>query len=403
MAIFKSGKKVVLNIKGVNWNGMEDFRGVPKGLWDGTRDGSTLYRIGEFLSGNKFNAVRLATSIDSAMRNIQPDETLINTNSNRALQTTRYIKLLSSIIQGFGQFNIMVVINFQNLSPKEKDTGLWYGTSIQLEDIKTAISNLAKDLCNGKHFNLVGIDLKDAPSKATWSGDKETDWASAAQELGNHLVKECPKWVAFVQGVQGPTYKHKYAGWERDIKYKFWAGSDLSGVEKTPIQLTVKDKVIYFPKYFTNNKLPQQFFFQSGDLLGEILNDYIESDDEMLRSNVEASMDYMFGRALESGNAVMLSSFGGLLGDADKTKLKTSSRIVKVLIEQMKKKENALAGGFWWALNPDTQWDHLLPDNNNVTLSGLVEETWRSANMDVLNGLKAMDTLTELNTVPCQN
>lgn len=31
-----------IDIKGVNWLGMQDKYGVPKGLWDNTLDGSTL-------------------------------------------------------------------------------------------------------------------------------------------------------------------------------------------------------------------------------------------------------------------------------------------------------------------------------------------------------------------------
>lgn len=33
-----------IDIKGVNWKGMQDSKGVPKGLWDNTLNGDTLVR-----------------------------------------------------------------------------------------------------------------------------------------------------------------------------------------------------------------------------------------------------------------------------------------------------------------------------------------------------------------------
>lgn len=44
VAQFKSGREVIMNIKGVNWLGMQDNKYVPKGLWDGKKDGNTLVR-----------------------------------------------------------------------------------------------------------------------------------------------------------------------------------------------------------------------------------------------------------------------------------------------------------------------------------------------------------------------
>ena len=42
VAQFKSGREVIMNLKGVNWLGMQDNKYVPKGLWDGDKDGNTL-------------------------------------------------------------------------------------------------------------------------------------------------------------------------------------------------------------------------------------------------------------------------------------------------------------------------------------------------------------------------
>lgn len=42
VAVYADNSEVQIDIKGVNWLGMEDSKGVPKGLWDNTREGSTM-------------------------------------------------------------------------------------------------------------------------------------------------------------------------------------------------------------------------------------------------------------------------------------------------------------------------------------------------------------------------
>lgn len=404
VAVFADNSEVQIDIKGVNWLGMQDSNGVPKGLWDNAREGSTLYRIGQFLSNNNFNVVRLPISVDSALRNTDITISLINTNSQRALEdVTNYLKMISLIVQGLGQFKIGVVLDFHVLSPTTVDDGLWYGTSIQLADTQTAIDNLAKQLCNGKHFNVMGIDLKDGiGAAATWGDGSDTDWAAAATTLGNHVIKACPQWLSFIQGIQGSSHKDLYDDGAREVKSKFPAGSDLTGVATAPIKLSTSGKVVYSPKYFTNSYSPYAYFFDKGGVSkGDMIEDYIESSDANLRKNVLANMNYMFGSTYATGSAVVLSSFGGLLGTDEKTPKLTSTRIVQVLIEQMLATEKSLAGGFWWTLNPDTFWPYPAPDNSNTTSAGLVDETWRAANMNVLNQLKNMDKMASIKFIPC--
>uniref|UniRef100_K3WF81 Glycoside hydrolase family 5 domain-containing protein n=1 Tax=Globisporangium ultimum (strain ATCC 200006 / CBS 805.95 / DAOM BR144) TaxID=431595 RepID=K3WF81_GLOUD len=404
LAVMADNTEVQIDIKGVNWLGMENSKGVPEGLWDNTREGSTMYRVSQFLSNNNFNVVRLPLAVDSVMRNIDIDISLINTNSNRAFDSvTNYLKLLSLVVQGLGQSKIGVVLDFHVLSAfrAEESTGLWYGTAIQIADIKTAIDNLATLLCNSQHFNVMGIDLKDGLGlSATWGDGSDTDWAAAATDLGNYMLTACPSWLAFVQGIQGSSHKDLYD--DKEIKSRFPAGSDLSNVKAAPIKLATSNKVVYSPKYFSSSYLPYQYFFDSSVSKGDMLEDYVESSDTKLRANVITNMGYMFGDTYETGAAVVLSTFGGLMGkSADLTPKLTSTRIVNVLIEQMLATEKSLAGGFWWTLNPDTYWSYPAPDNSNGTSQGLVDDTWRAANMDVLNYLAKMDNMTHVSFIPC--
>jgi endoglucanase len=391
-----------IDIKGVNWKGMQDSNGVPKGLWDNTLNGDTLYRFGYFLKQNNFNAVRLPLSIDSVLRNTDINTNLINTNSNRALASaSRYNTLLSLIVQGLGQFNIGVVLDFDVLSTDEEDDGLWYGTSIQLDDIKSAITNLTDAMCDSKHFNIIGLDLKDSLSTdATWGDGSDTDWSVAATTLGNHLVSKCPNWLAFVQGVEGDSHKDTYG--DRSIKNTFLPGSDLTGVYTAPISLDTDNKVVYAPHYLSSSYLPRAFFFSDGTTNGDMLDDYVELSDEDLLTNVKLNMNYSFGAAMDSGMATILSNFGGLVGDADLTAEKTSQRIVKDAISMMTATSGQqLAGGFFVTLNPDYYWPYPAPDDDNTTSQGVVDDTWRAANMDVLDVLTAMDDMASVKLIPC--
>lgn len=337
------------------------------------------------------------------MRNIDIDKNLINTNSQRALSSvTRYIDLLGLIVQGLGKFNIGVVLDFHVLSYLTSETGLWYGTSIHIADIETAITNLADALCDSKHFNVIGIDLKDSlGTDATWGDDSDTDWAVAATTLGNAVNTACPKWLSFVQGVQGSSHKDTYTG-SRSIKYKFYAGSDLTGVATTPINLNTANKLVYAPKYYSSSFLPYEFFFASGTPDGDKLDDFVELDDATLKANVQLHMNYMWNATYDTGAAVVLSSFGGLVNDQDGTADLTSTRIMKYVIEQMKATSNRLAGGFWYNLNPDTYWPYPQPNTSNSTEGGLIDDTWRAANLNVQDLLKDMNTMTAVNTIPCK-
>lgn len=406
VAILADNSEVQLDIKGVNWLGMERRDGVPLGLWDNTREGSTMYRVGQFLTNNNFNAVRLPLTVDSVMRNVEVDFDKINTNSNRAFEdVTNYVRMLSLVVQGLGQHRLGVVLDFHVLSAQSTaaDTsGLWYGSSIQMADIEKAIDELAKTLCNSRHYNVMGLDLKDGlGASATWGDGSDTDWAAAATSLGNYVVKACPKWLVFVQGVQGSAHKDVYNN-NQEIKNRFLAGSDLTGVATAPIQLATANKVVYAPKYYTNSFLPQQYFFDKYTIDGDLLQDAVESNDTTLRKNVLLNMDYMFGSTYATGAAVVLSSFGGLMGAADNTTLKTSTRIIQVTIEKMLASDKGLAGGFFWSLNPDTYWSFPSPSAANATAAGLVDETWRAANMDVLRNLANMDKMASVKFIPCQ-
>ena len=53
--------------------------------------------------------------------------------------------------------------------------------------------------CN--HWNVVGVDLMEGLSAATWGAHALTDWNLAAAEIGDAVLKACPRWLILVRGV----------------------------------------------------------------------------------------------------------------------------------------------------------------------------------------------------------
>lgn len=181
--------------------GMELEAGVPLGLWDGARSGSTIYQIGKYLASRKFNSVRLPLSIESLSRaNVRPDASLINLSSNKALDVTSYMTLLSSIIQGLGVHNISVLLDFHTLTPG--DVGdLWTNSnSVGDAEVRKAIRAITSTVCNSRHWNVMGLELKNAPNAATWDDGSATDWKVAVETYGNLMLSQCPEWLVFVDG-----------------------------------------------------------------------------------------------------------------------------------------------------------------------------------------------------------
>lgn len=404
VADYGGGSTTKMAIKGINWNGMENSNRVPSGLWDGDDDGNSLFRFSSFFQRNNFNAVRLPLAIDSVLRNLTPKRSMINSNSNRALYklSTSYIGLISGMVQGLGRQNLGIVLDFHYLTENGTDdeTGLWYGDSIELEDIETAITNLADELCDSTHWNIIGIDLKDSLTKATWGDGSKTDWADAATTLGNHMLDKCSNWLAFVQGISS-TQRKTFD--DRTIKFTDWDGAGFEDAVDSPISLDTDDKVVYSPQFYSPSELPQLYMFDDGTSNGYYIEDYVESDNATLKSNIDLAMDYMFGGVLnETAYAVMLSQFGGLTLADDAYEDKTSTRVIEYLIDKMLASTAPLAGGFWYAMNPTTYWSFYLADNATSVSNGLVTDTYRSADFTVLNVLKAMDSMENLNFLQCK-
>ena len=105
------------------------------------------------------------------------------------------------------------------------------------------------------------MDLKNEPFQARWEKGKVSaaeDWQQAAQALGNLLLKNCPKWLIFVEGVGSLNQRHSLPG--RSDRYADWHGANLRNARVNPIVLNHSaQKVVYSPHTYTQGVFPHDY------------------------------------------------------------------------------------------------------------------------------------------------
>ncbi|KAG7383204.1 hypothetical protein PHYPSEUDO_003938 [Phytophthora pseudosyringae] len=118
-SVAKNGTEVPVGIKGLNWFGMETGLAIPFGLWENMDNGTSVYEIAAFLARNNFNSVRLPVCIKNILKDTAPDKSLINLNTNRAINITSYMTTIQSIVEALGYRKITVMISLHTLDPKK--------------------------------------------------------------------------------------------------------------------------------------------------------------------------------------------------------------------------------------------------------------------------------------------
>ncbi|KAF1795577.1 Glycoside hydrolase superfamily [Phytophthora cactorum] len=366
-AVSKNGTEVPVGIKGVNWFGMETGLAIPFGLWENMDNGTSVYEVAAFLARNKFNSVRLPVCIKNILKNTPPQKTLINANTNRAINITTYMSTLQTIIQALGYRKITVMISLHTLDTK-KSGGAWYSDELDVteEQFLNAVDLLTKNLCTSKYWNILGLDLKNEPHECSWGG-KAPDWQ------------------------KGST----------DTYYDWWGGG-LENAGENTVELTTENKLVWAPHYYNTGVFPAWYLYASTgekDASGAFKT-YVELDDATLRRNVEITMDKMFGYLLgvDKNSAMVMGEFAGLYGK-DAHPKKTTKRTTDFTIEIMLKA--GYAGGYMWSLNPESAYQFNPADTYGTFTEGLLDDDWLTPNKAFMEGMAGMDDIKDLKMFPC--
>lgn len=441
-----------IKIKGVSWSGMEKDNMIPEGLWgseemDGFGTvGTSVAKLLKLLTDNKFNSIRLPLNAQYVTSDPLPQVSFIHSYENRELVSfdeiaeVKYFDLLGRVIEVLGEQKITVLLDIHLLGKYSTDA-FWYTTpmpaNLNETEIYKAVSYLAKTLCSQVHWNVLGIDLKDAMTDAQWNAHDDDvnvkyDCRDAAQQLGNRVLELCPQWLVFVGGASSPTDFQKFSVGDDYEMSGHWPGGNLKNASARPVELSVANKVVLAPHAHAHGVLPRNYFFSSDsncssdvDKLGlmdgtsesECLaiengefkpskrdcylpdfgcNEFEALSASDLQSNYETVLKEAVGDVSDSDSApVVLGAFSGVYGPLQPQQ----SAVLDMLIDYASNQQ----GGYFWSLNPNVEYYLEHPKDKKPGFIGrthfglLKSTTWQEANPELLEAMARMPP----SEIPC--
>ncbi|BAI76330.1 endoglucanase (plasmid) [Azospirillum sp. B510] len=269
----ESGNNVRLT--GVNWFGGEGYNYVPSGLWAD----SYQHHI-DSMKSLGFNVIRLTWADDlfdsSAVTNG------IDYAKNPDLKGLTRLEVYDKVIDYAGKTGMKVILDHHRNDggAGTNESGLWYTDKNPESTVIDHWQTLAKRYAGNEA--VVGADLHNEPSvSATWGdGNQATDWAAAAQRIGNAIQSVNKDWLMLVEGTE-------------------WS-STLAGVKDHPIQFDVPNKLVYSPHAY-----------------GQSVGQFSWLSDPNYPNNLPAQYDSMWGYIYKNNIApILVGEFGGQMHSA---------------------------------------------------------------------------------------
>eukprot|EP00039_Didymoeca_costata_P032197 m.37038 g.37038 ORF g.37038 m.37038 type:complete len:975 (+) comp9235_c0_seq1:305-3229(+) len=340
-----------IRLKGVNWFGYEENTFSLHGCWSFQSAEECYSFMFNFIKTNKFNALRIPVSMIMIARN--PTVSQFPFTGRKALD------VLEETIQRAAKEGILIMLDLHRITPQSGITPLWYdptGSHAQdgfeirsTDDIKPILTTMVQRY--GHYWNMFAIDLKNEPHGATWgTGTLQTDWNTAAQTLGQHIIDIGGKMLVFVEGVGNEQVDGA------DTTYNHWWGENLQGVKKHPIQLSNPKQLVYSPHSYGPSVHVQPYHPPNIDASLFPAN---------LRPIWESHFGFLTNTAVNE-RAVVLGEWGGRYTGNDKL---YQDEFAKYISEKN-------MGSFYWCINP-----------NSGDTGGLLQGDWRTPEQGKLNML----------------
>ncbi|KAH9092421.1 hypothetical protein LEN26_018414 [Aphanomyces euteiches] len=400
-AVSKNGTEVPISIKGVNWFGMETGMRAPFGLWNNEQNGTTVYEIASFLKKNKFNSVRLPLAVQNILENKPHEANIINRVTNRALDMSSYVSLVQTIVKALGYRSVSVMFSMHQLDYMNAAGSLWYGTkdpNFTEDTFFKAIDMLTEAMCSDEYWNILGIDVKNEPFEGSWGTGERNDFKIGAEKIAARMLKGCPKWMGFVEGING---RHSITFDGQEFTYTDWYGGGLQAAGQFPPKFSIDNKLVYAPHYYTPAVFPQYYLFGGGKVTGSknAISGYKELSTPVLHDRIKGTMYDMFGHLIkDKGPAVLLGEFAGLYtkdAHPEKTTQRCTESTVRLIVEE------GYAGGYMWSLNPESAYEYNPVDSYGHYVEGLLMGDWRHVNEPFLKVMEGLDKLPDLKPMPC--
>lgn len=330
------------------------------------------------------------------MKNIKPNKSFINQQTNRAIGVNSYLALIKSLVRALAYRKISVLLDLHVLSSTDKGK-LWHSPQVPKSMVLKSVDILTKNLCRDLYWNIIGLDLKNEPYECTWGdGNVDRDFRLGAEQIGNRMLKGCSKWLAFVEGVNA---NHKVTIDGETFSYYDWWGGGLQRAGESPPRLSHKDKIVWAPHYYTPSVFPSLYMYAGGKRSGQTLDSFTELPTDVLNRRIDGTMEDMFGYLRKkAGSAIVLGEFGGIYM-GDRHPQKTNRRATDHTIANLKM--DGYAGGYIWSLNPESGYEFNPADTFGHFQEGLLTSTWLGVNEPYLKTMKQLDNMSGLAQFPC--
>jgi len=337
-----SGSKIVdwqgneVRLTGLSWFGMETSNYAPHGLW--TRSLASFLDQIEQLG---YNSLRIPFSTQMFDAGSTPNG--IDQNSNADLIGLSPLEILDKVVAGARARGLKVILD-RHRPDSGSQSPLWYTAQYSearwIDDWKMLATHYLGDP------TVVGFDLHNEPhDTASWGdGNPQTDFRAAAERAGNAVLAVNPQLLIIVEGVQTIGTSSS------------WWGGNLQGARTAPVNLSVKNRLVYSIHDYPPSVYDQPWF-----------------QDASYPSNLPAFWDQMWGYLVDSNTApVWIGEFGTKLQtDADK-------KWLAALASYIQEKKLSFA---YWCWNP-----------NSGDTGGILQDDWTTVNQnkqDVLQPLLA--------------
>ncbi len=236
---------------GVNWSGLETTAALPGGL--NRQDYHTILRM---VADAGYNTVRIPFSNEIIEHPKVPSAIRFENETgpiNADLEGLTSLQILDQIVFAAGELGLKVVLDNHRseAGSSAESNGLWYTDAYPEQAWIADWVNLAARYKGNP--TVIGFDLRNEPHNANsggacWDCGGARDWHLAAERAGNSVLHTNPNLLIFVEGTDAV-----------DGKSDFWGGN-LAGVRRSPVRLSVPDRVVYSPHVYGPSEFQQTWF-----------------------------------------------------------------------------------------------------------------------------------------------
>lgn len=223
-------------LKGVNWFGAEGENLAPHGIWGEARYWKDILAQ---IKEAGFNCIRLPFCLDMVNNDTVPKLYAIDYLTNPEFLDLTSLQIFALIIDECTKLGLYVLLDNHRHHPGNTTDG---GPVLPgaMSDWLMAWETLA--IAYADNTTVIGADIWNEPHNLDWN-----TWATAAEQVGNHIHTFAPDWLIVVEGV----------GSYNNVPY--WWGGQLAGVRDRPVVLTIPNRLVYSPHEYGQSVSGQQW------------------------------------------------------------------------------------------------------------------------------------------------